>query len=259
LITSELVREGRKVARVRFKLKERAKKTRLGSHVNEGKERKSKASSKLLPLPDDLLTQLIHEFAFTPEAAQQLLVDYAPDVVKTKINAIKKSKPYQKGEVQNLPGYVLTALKKDYQFTQTKLHEVINIQDIKYEIEWAELKKHIEKVRHEYQRYRERAIHEAIQALNAETKEGFMKKFLDYAEPAIQTVLQLQRKKYTKHNVMESPQIKALIRQFAMRELDLFSISFEEFVAQQDDVVREAWQKLKSYNPDHPLLKFSEV
>jgi len=72
-------------------------------------------------------------------------------------------------------------------------------------------------------------------------------------EKAINTVLKLQRNKYTPVTILDSPQVKALLRQFA--ELALGNL--EEFAMQQKESVREAWQKLKSLDPDHQVFQIA--
>src|SRR5207253_10170626 len=114
-------------------------------------------------------------------------------------------------------------------------------------------------IRREYKIYREKMMNEGIQLLSPSDKEELMQRFDIYAEPVVKTILSLQRKKYKRENVHESPQVKALYRQFMLREVDMLNIpSLEEFVAELPDEQIEDWQKLKSCDPDHPLLHYSE-
>ena len=77
-------------------------------------------------------------------------------------------------------------------------------------------------------------------------------------QPALQTSYRLAFDKSILYANVESPQIQARLRQFAIRELDLLPIySLEEFVLQLAEDKREAWQKLKSYDADHALLAFN--
>lgn len=252
IIASEFVREGRRVVRVRFNLKERAKKTRLGNN-------QTNPQSGINIEGDELKVKLVVDFCLSEEQVEQLLTEYDRQFVQDKIAVIKASKPYQDGRIENLAGYLLSAVKNNYQLTNSKQNEIVNIQDARIELELIELKRQVEEIRYEYNLYRERAIHDAVQSLRGRERHIFMDQFLHFAEPAINSVLDLQRKKYSRDNVLEAPQIKALLRQYALRELDLLSIApLEEFVAQQEEEKVAAWQKLKSYNPDHPLLRFSE-
>jgi hypothetical protein len=157
--------------------------------------------------------------------------------------------------VQNLPGYLLSAVKHNYQPAKTKENKVVELSDTKLEVELAALKRQIEVIRSDYAAYREKFIHATIESLTADDKKRFMDEFYNHAEVTINTILQLQRHKYSRETVINSPQIKALLRRFAVRELDLMSVlSLEEFVARLEEQKVEAWQKFKSYDPDHPLL-----
>ena len=249
-IEAEFVREGRKVKRVRFKLKERAKKTRLGG---------GRVKAKLETSGDELKTKLYGAFDLSEEQVEQLLTEYDGKFVQEKIAVIEASKPYKEGKVQNLAGYLLSAVKKNYQMPKVKQYQVINIQDAKQELEVGELKRQVEAIRKGFISYKEKLIKEALDALSESEREKFMAAFAISAESTKATILKLQRKRYSEENVMKSPQIKALLRQFAMRELDMSAAAtFEEYVLQLEEPKREAWQKLKSYDPDHPLLRFSE-
>lgn len=248
-IEAELNREGRRVARIRFKLKERAKKTRLGSN----------AVPMLATSTVDLREKLLSIFGLSALQIEELLTAYDAAFIQEKITVITASKPFQSGHIQNLAGYLLSAIKHDYQAPKNNHTGVISLQDVKWEHELTELKQTAHAIRLNYIDYREKTIQSAIDGLSAAEKACFMASFLHFAEPTITTILQLQRHKYSRGNVMESPQMKAQLRQFALRELDLTPLaSLEEFVALQAENQRESWQKLKSFDPDHPLLRFNE-
>jgi plasmid replication initiation protein len=252
VISSEVVKEGRKVIKIRFTLKDRAKKTRLGNPN----------ALNVLPLQageDGLIAQLQMVFGLSSQQIEQLLTEYQREYIQEKISIVETSKPYQEGRVENLTGYLLSALKNNYQAAKVKANQPINMQEAKQALALAELKQIVEDIRQAYQAYRERLIHEAIDALPVTENAVFMQRFLELTNSHIQTILQLQRHKYTRENVLDSPQMKAQLRQFALRELDLLNIiSLEEFVASQADAWREAWQKLKSLDPEHVLLRFQE-
>lgn len=251
-IDAEYVREGRKVTRVRFKLKDRAKKTRLGSRPNK---LDSATSVEILTLRERLREQ----FGLTEEQSDQITSEYDMAFIQEKVIVIEQSKPYQEGRVQNLAAYLYSALKNNYQSGKSKRQAVIDIQDAKHEIEYAEVKKQIEDMRKRYQQYREEHIQQAINDLPEAENETFIQDFRKYVEPVVQTIIKLQSNKYNRESVYDSPQVKSLLRSFAQRELDMLNIiSFDEFAAGQDDSDREAWHKLKSLDPDHQLLKTSE-
>lgn len=247
-IEPEMVKEGRKVVRIRFKLHERAKKTRLGL---------CKSSTELLVMnPEkELAIRLKEDFGLTEEQINKLLDQYPKEFIQAKIAIVVASKPYQESRVQNLAGYLISAIKNDYQPPKAKHFEVVNLQAAKAEMEFNDVKRLVEEVKERYQEYREEMINTVIDSLPPDDRARFMEDFAFFAEPAIQTVLHLQGVKYSRETVMASPQIQGLLRQFASRELDLSSlVSLEEYVANLEDKYREAWQKLKSYDPEHPLL-----
>lgn len=246
VIEPEFVREGRKVVKIRFELKERAKKMRLGS--------KSKATQ----VEDELSTKLIGIFGLSQEQTKQLMNEYNQEFIEEKIAVIEESKQYRAGKVQNLSGYLLSALKNNYQ--APKQNVVFNHLDTSLTTELPKLKRQIEKIRTDYSLYREAAIHDAIQLLKHEQRNELMETFLSIAEPAIKTVLKLQRHKYNRENVLESPQIKALLRQFALQKIDVDKLlSFEEFVLQlADNEKKEAWQKWKLHDPEQVIINVNE-
>lgn len=251
VIEAECAREGRKVGRIRFSLKERAKKTRLGG--------KKLAELKSADALDTLTNKLREVFCLSQEQITQLLAAHDVAYLESKITLIEESKQFQEGKVKNLPGYLLSAVKHDYQPPKPRQPRLIHLQDARQELVVAELKRDVERIRTAYSSFRENAIHEAIDGLPGSEREDLLARFTRFAEPAIQTILQLQRKKYKRENVHQSPQMKALLRQFALRELDMLSLmSLEEFVTQLPAEQREAWQKMKSLDPDHDLLRFKE-
>ena len=251
VISPEYIREGRKVAKVRFKLEERVKRTRLGKQVDAN----LLANDNEQALLKDKLRQ---QFKLKKEQIDELFRDYDIGFIYEKIRVVETSHSFKKGRVQNRAAYLFAAIKNDYQAPEPPA-AVIDLQNAKMEMELTPLKRVIEMIRLDYKNYREKAIHQVIDSMPNEEKSRFTIAFLEFAEPAIHTILQLQRHKYTRETVHESPQIKALMRQFALRELDIFTlVTLEEFVTTLADERRDAWQKLKSLDPDHPLLHYNE-
>lgn len=251
LIEAEYIKEGRKVAKVRFKLKERAKRTRLGNNIV--------ALPKLEEIPDALYLTLTERFGLSKDQVELLLSSYERAFIQEKITVVEETKPFQEGKIQNVAAYLVSAVKNDYQPIKATLAQVVPLPKPKAVTDIQALKRKIEKIRTEYQAHREVLINDAIAALKPKKRAAFMQQFNYFAEPVVSTILQLQRRKYKRENVMESPQMKALLRQFALRELDGLNLpSLEEFVSILDDAKRDAWQKLKSHDPLHELLKFND-
>ncbi len=252
LVEADYQKEGRKVARVRFKLKERAKRQRLGTSVEQ-------QGKLIVDELGQLKSNLIEQFGLTAPQLKQVIAEYEVPYIQEKIKLIEASRPYKQGKVENLPAYLISALKNDYQKVKKKTAEVINIHDVKLEIEMAEIKRRMEEMRQRYQQYREDEIHAALDSLPPAQKDMLMADFFDFVEPAVNTILKLQSSKYNRETVFQSPQIKALLRRFAQRELDFLTLStFEEFAAGQSEADKDAWHKLKSLDPDHELLRLNE-
>lgn len=251
-IEVDYAREGRKTVKVRFKLKERARKTRLGGGKKNMKPR-------VLGVQDTLRAKLHDTFGLSEDQVEQLLTAYDTQFVLDKITLVEASKPYQEGKVQNLAAYLLSAVKNNYQLPKGKRSPVVDLQDARQEMELLDLKRKVEEIRMDYSAHREQSIHAAIDQLPSKKKQRLLAQFGEFAEPVISTILQLQSNRYSRDNVMESPQIRALLRRFAVRELDFIVIpSLEEFILRMDEDKREAWQKLRACDPDHMLLKFNE-
>jgi hypothetical protein len=247
VIAAEFVKEGRKVVRLRFKLKDRAKRTRLGT--NQIKEPFKQLEH------DPIKTKLHTVFGLSEEQIEQVLTSYDAAFVSDKIRIVEESKPFKDGTIQNLAAYLISAIKNNFQAKKTKSVSE-KTKSSSEDIEMAEIKRHLEKIRKEYANYREQVITNAVGALTIQEKDKLMQQFSRYAEPVINTILQLQRKKYNRDNIYDSPQVKALLRQFAIRELNTLAIkSMDEFAEELTGVKREAWKKLKGMDPEHPLLK----
>lgn len=243
VIASECIKEGRQVAKIRFTLKDRAKKTRLGGSLQPKLE--ADATS------DVLAGKLQQVFGLTSQQVEQLFKDFERAYVEEKIAVIESSKPYQEGRVGNVAGYLLSALKNNYQPTKSTTHQLIHLQEAKEALELSALHRSIANSQQAYQTYREQSIHAALENMNGEEKSALLKRFMQFAESQIQTILQLQRSKYTRENVLEAPQMKAQLRQFALRELDGLSlITMEEFVAGLGPEERDAWQRMKALDPE---------
>jgi len=244
IISCEYQKEGRKVLRVRFSLKDRARKTRLGQ-----------PRAQLDGTQDSLFAKLNTIFELSVEQVEQVMSEYDAQFISDKIAVIEESKAFKEGRVENLPGYLLSALKNNYQAKKPKA-TIVNLQDARQEHEIKDWVQQIEQVRQQFVQEREKAIQETIANLTIVEKANFMAEFYKQNEMAINTVLKLQRNKYNQETVVESPQVKALLRQFAMRELDNLELqSLEEFIARQDESTRDSWQKLKSFDPEHAVLR----
>lgn len=222
IVEAEVCREGRQVTKVRFALKDRAKKIRLGNPVT---------TSNTI---DKLEEKLLAEYKLSREQVRRVLADYRVDVIAEKMALIESSSHYQQGKVNNLAGYLMSALKNDYQPAKSSQGIVDDVQRQKTQVamlQQAELQQ-LAADKAAFTQYRETAIDAAMDELTAEEKTTLLEKFYRDAAAPIKTVLKLQRGKYTEETVCQSPQIKALLRQFIVQELPLFAeqlFSYEEW------------------------------
>ena len=102
-IEVEIQRKGWQVVRLRFLLKEREKKKILG--------KKNVDAS----VNQDLKTQLKEIYQIHPKTVKRILTDYPEDFIREKITTIESSSGFKKGQVENLAGLLIDALKENYQ------------------------------------------------------------------------------------------------------------------------------------------------
>ena len=236
IIEPEVLKEGRQVTKVRFLLKERAKKTRLG------------ASALATNTDNDLKTKLVTQFGLTVEQVEQVLTDYGKEFIDEKLAVIEATKNYQEGKVHNLAGYFISALKNNYQSAKTSPNriEVKRFKENEEALQKKELQKSVLEIREQYAHYREEIIDAAISALGSAEKTDFMQRFYDYAAISIETILKLQRGKYTRETILTSPQIKGLLRQFALQEFgSLPHLTLEAFLAKLPEASRLMWESFQ--------------
>lgn len=252
IVEPELIRERRQVVKIRFSLRERAKKTRLGTVQEEENE------------PDTGTTQLrsklIMQFNLSPTQTEQVLQEYAHDFILDKIAVIESSKNYQQGKVKNVAGYFLSALKNDYQLAkasvdhekQKKKEEERTLANLK------EIERLVESIKKSYASYREKAIDKRIGKLGRKAKAEFMAQFYQHADISIKTILKLQRKRYTQATILRSPPIKALLREYALRMIPGLAeelVPIEKYIEEFSEKEKNAWYQYKLIESHHPLLQ----
>ncbi len=159
----------------------------------------------------------------------ETLSKYDESYIREKIELIESSSSFQAGKIKNLARFLLCALKDDYQTTKSSADR-IGREKKKADLDLKEQKRLLEEIEKEYSAYRAQTIDRAIESLDVAEKKRFLEKFFQHSAESIKTVLKLQRRKYTKETILNSPQIRSLLRQFAEQELDgLMIMSVEEF------------------------------
>lgn len=245
-VEPELAKEGRQVSRIRFVLKERPKKNRLGQSIQQ--EADSGGS--------DVRNRLLNQFGLSEEQVEQILREYSHAFILEKIAVVEESKNYQQGKVQNIAGYFLSALKNNYQLPKAIVNQTV--QKVRHETEeqyiLRERRKLLAQVQEAYATYREETIDTVIENLAGEEKQNFITAFYQDAAESIKTVLRLQGNKYTQATVLHSPQIKALMRQFALQSIATLSnaiMPVEQFVERLPESQRLLWKESETLVTPH--------
>lgn len=232
IVEPDLMKEGRKVIKIRFSIKERAKRTRLGIQ---------NAASTIV-----LRTKLEDEMGLTEAQIDELMKSYSEEFIIEKVRLIESSENYQKGKIKNVPAYFISAVQKNYQPSKSsrELKKTKQSQVDGVEVAWKEKANLIRRIRESYSTYREEVIDKAIDDLSQEERDCFFLKFRETASVSIQTILKLQRRKYNKETVLHSPQIKVMLRQFALEifpHIQSQLMSIETFVQGLSEKEKECW------------------
>ncbi len=232
IVESEVLKEGRQVVKIRFSLKDRAKKVRLGVKKND------------LELAEDisiqLRTKLTEEFGLSEDQVESVFSEYEINYLVAKIKLMETSNNYLGGKVQNTAAYLLSALKNNYMPGRKSADIVVKKHTLQLqdELKSKEDKRQQEWHREKYSVYRENMIDNYLEQMIVEKRHVFLERFQKHAEDSINIILQLQRNKYTRDTVLKSPQIRALLRQFALKELsdiEFQIIPFEQFIKTTSD------------------------
>lgn len=105
-VEAEIIKQSGKPSSIRFKLKKKKIEGRAVELVSQRKQDDS--------LPP-LLCELMMDFAMKKKQAEELLTTYDEVRVKEKVEYIKSLASYKKNTIKNLPGYLVEALKHDFQ------------------------------------------------------------------------------------------------------------------------------------------------
>jgi len=177
-----------------------------------------KENEELIEKPLNLTEILKNQFAFSKKQITDILSNYKEDYIFEKIALVESSSSFKSGKINNLAKYLLSAIKEDYQFSKSNIvpkytsavHvDNVNVKNIKI----------MDSINKLYQAYRNQFVDKVIEDLEVIQKNHLMEKFFNIHAEAIDTTIRLLRKKYTKENVTDSPQIKALLRTFIVNSL----------------------------------------
>ena len=236
VVEPEIYREGRQVVKIRFCMKERPKKARLGADANSAQLEEG-VDGQSLTASVSLKTKLVNQYGMLPDQCDQLLIEFDENFIVEKMTMIESSPNYQQGRVQNLAAYLVSALKNNYQSPKSSAEKLIERRQ--KAADDKKQKRMEEQFRDEYIQYRDGMIDRALADLSPADKKFLFDNFYRDAEKTITTILKLQRNRYNKETVIDSPQVRALLRQFALQELsDLRDaiLTFEQFSVRQTEL-----------------------
>lgn len=175
IVTPELEKAGREVRRIRIKIEERKKRERIGQvEKNTSLDGKSK--------DNPLLEKLNRKFGLTKKQASSLIEKYDESFIKNKLEIITQSFSYKNGQVKNIAGFLMDALKNDYKNPQSS-NEVIEEQRRQLEQERHErerTEKEKEKLKQAYDDYVVSTIDHFIERLEINAREGLLKEFIEH-------------------------------------------------------------------------------
>lgn len=107
----ELSRQGKKVVKVRFKIKERKKRTKFTAHQTQITKQ---------ALSYDIEKCLLKEFGFSVKQVAELVTQYDEKYIQEKINLVKSSASFQLGKIKHLSKYLQKALADNFQCIAVK-------------------------------------------------------------------------------------------------------------------------------------------
>ncbi len=248
VIEPEYAREGRLVKQLRFTLKERPRRVRLGVQKNEIPLLTNSEKEQLTPL-QTILTQ---QYGLSMSQMKEVFAQHDEAFICEKITVIESSRSFREGRVQNPAAFFLSALKNDWQVNTPAMIEMTS-----HPRRIEELEASAKKIRKLCYAQREALLDNLIASLDVTEKQRLETDFREYAADAIRTVLKLQRAKYTTETIFSSPQIRGMFRQFFLQIQPApvqASISLKQILSTFPAADRDVFTKLALLAPDHELL-----
>ncbi|MCA9750232.1 MAG: replication initiation protein, partial [Romboutsia sp.] len=162
-IDVEIQRKGRAVSAIRFILRERPKMKSFSAKAVGTKDGINFNSDQGL-----LFNKLHSIFGISKSQVKEILNNYPHDYITEKIDLIKGQKKYIDGNVINLAGYLISALKNNY---QVKKSSCLAIHDLQVKNESKENTQRLENIKiSEYKSYERNVINKYISNLSEKEK-----------------------------------------------------------------------------------------
>lgn len=223
-VQPEMERAGHKVIRIRFKLSAREKKKWLGVSLIE-----KTGGGEQDQTWEELTQKLTRQFFLDREKSIALLKTHGIEYIKDKIKFVESAKAYTNGCINNLSGYLLDAIKKDYK-TSHVAEVVAEKNKVRYEDEkmQQELEKKRFSLRTKYDSYILTENEKIFSTLNEEKKAFLMKEYENYLEKSADILIKPKYKKYGFDHRLVKVFFYRFVREY---HVDFFpaAMSFEEF------------------------------
>lgn len=154
-----------------------------------------------------LINSLKNEFGFSIDTIQELITKYGHDYINIKVKLIKESDGYKRGKIRGLAGYLVDALKRDYQTSKAVQVRMMSSQTD--ELDRLE-KKELEKKRRAENARRRTIIDKYLIKLDNKAKQALLSDFEHYIR---QKDSFFMLKKYKEVGI-SSPAVRAVFNLF---------------------------------------------
>lgn len=168
-IVPEIQRKGREVVSIRFKLEQGRGKTEI---LIQSQQEIKKSESELT-VSENLKHILLNDFKISARIFDMLSTKYEENYIWEKINLIKSTKTYEEGKIEDLAGYLFTAIKEDYKAPQSSKTRQVEIKQKNL----SNIKK-VQEYRNEYDyKYVPKKLYQIFESLEPTEKERLLQHF----------------------------------------------------------------------------------
>lgn len=161
-IVPELKRKNQKVISIRFKLTEHDSLTTSIDELHDNK--------------GDLVSDLVNNFGFSPESIKEIFARYDSAYIRQKADIILNSASFRAAKIKDLAGYLIDALKKDYQASLSSQEVRMKNQQQQQQIEQQTIQLQQQRERL-YQQYVTTTVKHYVSQLSLQQQEELIKQF----------------------------------------------------------------------------------
>lgn len=181
---------------------------------------------------------LINDFEVVSKVADSLLKDFELNHIKQQINYVKNTSAYRNKKAGNLAGYIVRAIKENYQST-TKIKQVKARKKEAEQTNNKDILAHGEQIQKKYSDFKNSLIDLKIEQLQLKNNSGFMNSFITANQPIIKNMQNVGKDIFSSHI------IKSSFRQYAyeqVKEIKQGIISFDEYLCSLPNEEQESWR-----------------